>query len=550
MKWARHDGYQSLSLGHRSGADIVWILSNIEGRSVTTQAATPAVSLPKLIGFGVPLLGIIGAVQGSSPNINSTALVSLSRDLSMSSGVVAIAASMQTLAAAATVITTGLLADRLGRKRVLMAALALSVIGATVCGLAPVSAVYLLGQCLTGIGLGAAYGAAFAYVRAVAKPGKLASALGVFGAVIGLTTLILTFLGGSLVGVNWRLAFFVVAAGALLCLLLVPITLPKQPRITGSSFDLIGQILLAIGIIGFLYGISHLGRSLTDPLTTVPLLGGAIILVAFFVYESKNKSAFYPVRIFKSPIFIAAILAGFVYNFGTAVAFLQSTNLWQYVTNVPTKDIAFWQVPLVGAGVIGALVAGKLLGRGMANKTAILGSTVVVVIGFVGLAIVHGSTSFWVFAIFSALAGAGLLATSVPFGNLIIEEAPPAQYGPVTSSRTTIGQFFYSIGFALATIMVDRLTIGGVTEKLTASGVQPDLIGTAVTSVDMYASSGTEPSTTLGKQALADAVVSYGNSYSSVMITCAALILIAGVVAWVLLTKSREGKKPQTAAAQ
>jgi UMF1 family MFS transporter len=81
-------------------------------------------------------------------------------------------------------------------------------------------------------------------------------------------------------------------------------------------------------------------------------------LAAFFVFESKSMGAFYPVSLFKSPVFIAAILAGFVYNYGTAVAFLQSTNLWQYVTGVSTKDVAMWQVPLVAAGIIGFMMGG------------------------------------------------------------------------------------------------------------------------------------------------------------------------------------------------
>ncbi len=48
---------------------------------------------------------------------------------------------------------------------------------------------------IVGIGLGAVYGAAFAYVRALAKPGKIAAAMGYFTAILMITTLILTFVG-------------------------------------------------------------------------------------------------------------------------------------------------------------------------------------------------------------------------------------------------------------------------------------------------------------------------------------------------------------------
>lgn len=480
----------------------------------------------------------MAAIQGTAPNINSTALVSLTRDLGMSGGEVALAASIQTIAIAASVITTGLLADRLGRRKVLLAALIVGAVGGAVSGLAPVSTIYFLGQVLTGVGLGAVYGASFGYIHAVAKPGKLAAALGVFGATIGLSTLILTFLGGVLVGVNWRLAFFVITVFSALCFFAVPFILPRIKTIKSASLDIVGQILLAVGIIAFLYGVSQLGASLTAPGTLVPLIAGVVILAVFFAFEAKSKGAFYPVSLFKSPVFFAAILAGFIFNYGTAVAFLQSTNLWQYVTGVSTKEVALWQVPLVAAGIIGALLTGRQMVKGMSNRTALLIGTVMSVIGFALLAVVSSEKSFLAFLPGSILAGAGVVIVSIQFGNLIIKEAPPAQFGPVTSSRTTIGQFWYSIGFAVSTVLVDKLTMGGVTSKLTEAGVQPDMISTATSAITQYVKSGDEPTTQLGKEALADAASSYGSAYMTVMLISAALMLVAGLIAFALLRRA------------
>ncbi|MFM7147342.1 MAG: MFS transporter, partial [Actinomycetales bacterium] len=352
---------------------------------------------PKFLKFAIPFLGVLGARQGSAPNVNSTALVSLTKDLNMAGGEIALAASIQTIAIAASVITTGLLADRMGRRNVLMIALLVSVAGNAISGLAPVSMIYLLGQAITGVGLGAVYGAAFGFIHAVAKPGKLAAALGMFGAVVGLATMIFTFIGGALVGANWRFGFLALAVFGALFFFVVPTTLPRIPKLKNASLDIPGQVILAIGIIGFLYGVSQLGSSLTALTTIGPLLGGAVFLVLFFVVETKSKGAFYPVHIFKSPVFIAAILAGFVYNFGTAVAFLQTTNLWQYVTGVSTKDVAFWQIPLIAAGILGALLTGRRMAKGMSNRTALLIGTLITVLGFIALALAAGQKSFWVF---------------------------------------------------------------------------------------------------------------------------------------------------------
>jgi MFS family permease len=497
---------------------------------MTTLAAEPKARTYK---FAIPFLGLLAAVQGSAPFLSSTALVSVTRALKMEGGEIALAASIQTLAIAATVITTGLLADRLGRKLVMMAALVVSAAGMAIVAISPIALMYMLGQAVIGVGLGAVYGAAFAYVRAVSAPGKLPQALGTFGAVSGAMTVSLVFLCSALVGIDWRLAFGAYAAVIVIMFLLTPSMLPKQPRVPGNN-DVIGQIAVALGIVGLLYGVSQLGASLTAITTWGPIIGGIALLAFFFIYESKSSKAFYPVSLFRSPVFWAAILAGFIYNFGLSVSFLQTTNLWQYVTKVPTDQIAIWQLPLNLFGIAGALIMGRMIGKALTNGGAILVSSFMAAAGFILLAVAHGSTSFWAFAPGTALLGMALTGASIPFGNLMIKEAPPAHFGPVTSSRTTIGQVWYSLGTALVTVMIDKMTMGGVTQKLIASGVQPDQISTATNAVSSFASTGTEATTALGQQALQDATASYGTSFTIIMIGTALLIAVAGVIAFAL----------------
>jgi MFS family permease len=499
-----------------------------------------AATAPKFLGLAVPLLGVLGALQGSAPNINSTALLSLTKALAIEGGGVALAASTQSILIAASVVSTGLMADRLGRRKVLMLALLVSAVGNAISGLAPVSAFYFLGQALTGIGLGAVYGSAFGYIHSVAKPGKLAAALGTFGAVGGLATMIITFSAAALVGVNWRLGFLLLAVLGVLGFLVVPLALPTISRLTGQGLDFLGQIILAIGVTGFLYGVSQLGTSITAFTTLGPLIGGVTLLVAFYGYESKAKGAFYPVALFRSPVFVAAILVGFVYNFGNSVAFLQTTNLWQFVTDVPTGELALWQVPFLAAGVIGALVTGQLMARGMTNRTAVLLGTVISVVGFALIAIVAREKAIWAFLPGLVIAGAGLLVVSIPFGNLFVKEAPPAQYGPVTSSRTTVGQFWYSIGFAVSMVVIDKLTTGGVIAKLTAAGVQPDMVGTTVSSINQYIKTDSEPTTDAARRALSATAESYSGAFTTMMLLSAALLLLAGLLAWFLLKRSAE----------
>ena len=390
------------------------------------------------------------------------------------------------------------------------------------------------------------YGSAFAYIKAVVPLEKLAGAMGMFTATVMVTTLVITFVGGSLTSIGWRMGFIVVPIACLIGLFLVPIVLPKVPTVKGGSLDVVGQLLLALGMISFLYSVSQFAKSLTSPKTLVPLALGIVLLAAFAVWESRYDGHFFPMSLFRSPVFLAAICFGFIYNFGTAVAFLQLTNLWQYINGLKTAQVSVWQLPLLVAGILAGVLIGRFMSKGLSNRHAGMIGGGMTAVGFVLLGLFHGSTSLVGFLPGAILGGAGVVVAAVPFGNLILREAPARFLGPVSSARTTIGQFFYTLGFALSTVLIDKLTVGGTVRRLTEAGVPSDQLSTGLSSVTAYAANGTQPSTSLGKQALSAAVTSYGNSFRTTMIATAVLVLLATAIASFLLRKGEGVPQPTT----
>ncbi len=110
----------------------------------------------------------------------NTALVKASQTLEMHGATLALAASGSTLAQAATVLLMGFLGDRLRRRRVLMAALLLSIAGDGMAMAAPNPGLFLLGRALAGIAVGGVLVLSFAAVRCVSHPKQLGKALGVW----------------------------------------------------------------------------------------------------------------------------------------------------------------------------------------------------------------------------------------------------------------------------------------------------------------------------------------------------------------------------------
>lgn len=502
-----------------------------------TTSAVPAVAR-KISPLALPLLGVLSAVQGAAPNVASTALVGASRGLQMVAGTQAIAASMQTLAIAASVITTGLIADAIGRRKLLIITLAVGIAGNLIVAAAPSAMFYIIGQAITGVGLGAVFAASFAFIQLVAKPGRIAAAMGTYAAVAGIATIAFTFVGGTLASIDWRLAFLVIPVAALLSLIAVFAVIPPVAGVRGEKRDALGQVLLAAGLVLFLLGSSHLATSLTSLNTWGPLLGGIVLLVLCVWSQTRSAHPFFPVELLRKPIFIAALCAGFVYNFGSAVAFLQLTNLWQYVLGMKTSEVALWQLPLAASSIIAALLFGRLMSRGLNSGTMVLIGAVLSALGFAAAALAHDAKNPVLFLPAGILIGAGVVGASLPYGTLIMSQAPKEYFGPVTSSRTTFGQLFYSVGLALSTVLVDQLTQNGVVHRLLAAGVQADQIGTGIDAVTAYASAGTRPETSLGQQALAAAAESYTSAFAVTMLACALLSMLVGVLGYVLIKRN------------
>jgi MFS family permease len=519
----------------------------IAPKATPATAASGPVSggdAPSAARLAVPFLGFLAAVQGACPNIASTALVGASRALHMAGSTQALAASLQTLSIAATAITTGLLADRLGRRRVLMVALVVGALGNVIVLASPTTAVYMLGMIVTGVGLGAVYGTAFGYMTSVVATSKMAAAMGEFVAVTMGATVVLTFVGGTLASSHWRLAYVLIPVMCLASLVVTPLLLPKVPRVTGSSLDLVGQGLLMVGVVAFLYSVSQFAHSLTSPRTLVPLGLGIAALAAFAVWESRFDGNFFPMALFRSPLFLAALCAGFIYNFGTAVSFLQVTNLWQYVNGLKTSQVALWQLPLMLSGIAAGLVVGRRMSKGMSDRAAILLGGASCAIGLVWLAVFHGAAALIGFLPGLILVGAGVAIAAVPFGSLMLAEAPPEHIGPVSSSRLTFGQIFYTVGLATSTVVIDRLTTGGVVHRLEHAGVSANQIGTGIDAVDTFAAQGTAPTTSLGKQALHDAATSYGHAFATMMYLGGAVTLAVGILAFALLSRHSAAPTP------
>ncbi|HEY0043867.1 MAG TPA: MFS transporter [Allosphingosinicella sp.] len=129
------------------------------------------------------------------------------------------------LAVTAGVVFAGRLGDRFGRRRLLLAGLALFALSSILCAAAP--ALWVLVLARVGQGAGAAAMMALAMAMAVEAPGKNGSALGLLAAMSAAGTALGPAIGGALIALaGWRALFLICAVGAAVALMLAHRSLP------------------------------------------------------------------------------------------------------------------------------------------------------------------------------------------------------------------------------------------------------------------------------------------------------------------------------------
>jgi MFS family permease len=273
----------------------------------------------------VVLLGIVAAIQVADPLLSSMALVRASADLDFTASVQSLAAGISTLALAATAIPGGFLADRLGRRGLLMAALLVAATGQVVTAVSPDEIVYLLGRIITGMALGVVFGASYGMLRDVSAVKSLGPAMATFNVLNGVVPVVSLVAGGVIISTNWRLAYLMLPIVAAVCFILVPMILPKVERVprTGRT-DVAGMALLAVGVVGILYGVSMATQGLDSPSFWGPIAVALVSLVVFGFHEKRASNPAFPIRLLAHPAFLGAVIMGIFWNMASASARGQS----------------------------------------------------------------------------------------------------------------------------------------------------------------------------------------------------------------------------------
>jgi EmrB/QacA subfamily drug resistance transporter len=285
-----------------------------------------------------------------------------------------------TLAFAVLMLPAAAVADRFGRRRVLLIGLVVFTAASAACALAPSAGLLIAARAVQGAGAALVMPTALAIVGVAFTPERRGSAMGILAGVTGIAVLGGPVLGGAVVqGVAWQWIFWLnVPIGVLLAFIgrarLAESTGPRE------RWDVPGMLTAALGVCALIWAVVR--AATTGWGSPAVLIGGAIgavLLAVFVVVERRSAAPMLPPRLFARPAFSAANVAGLLMSasiFGVAFflsqylqAGLHLSPLAAGVHMLPWTASLFLVAPLAGAMLnrVGAraLVSTGLLAQGV-----------------------------------------------------------------------------------------------------------------------------------------------------------------------------------------
>jgi EmrB/QacA subfamily drug resistance transporter len=317
--------------------------------SSTPEAApAPEQQTRKWAVFGLVAIGIFMATLDTS--IVNISLPSISAYFRVPlGGLVEWVIIAYLISIASVLLTFGRLADMLGRKVLWMIGLGAFTLGSVLCGAAPTLLWLVIFRALQGIGGALLMSNSTAMLTRAFPTQERGRVLGLNSVVVSLGVSTGPTLGGLITSAfSWRWIFYVNLPIGLLGLILTYLMLKEPARLqTRQRFDPLGAVLLSLGILAVMLGLSF-GQEAgwTSPLILSLFAAGLLILIGFVLVERRVADPIIDLKLFHNRLFAAANLSGLLSFFAIfAVSFLLPFYL-EELHHFPTNEAGLLLTPI------------------------------------------------------------------------------------------------------------------------------------------------------------------------------------------------------------
>jgi EmrB/QacA subfamily drug resistance transporter len=357
-----------------------------------------------------------------------------------------------TLTFATFILGAAALGDRIGRRTVFVAGIAVFTAASVLTALSTEPWMVIGARAVQGLGAAAIMPLSLTLLAGAVSERMRPAAIGIWGGVSGLGVALGPLIGGAIVeGWNWQAIFWInVPIG----LVAIPLALAVLPNSRGARrpIDLAGIALAGLGVLALVYGIVRGNDAGWDSLEVMgSLIVGAVLLVAFIAWEARTSSPLLPLRLFRDRSFSAANVVGFAFSFGVFGAIFILIQFLQVVQGRSALEAGLMTTPWTIAPMVVAPIAGFIAPR---VGTRVLMAT--------GLALQSGAL-LWLATVLAAdveysalvipflLAGVGMGLVFAPMATAVLANMPGDDHAKASGANSTLREVGGALGVAVLT---------------------------------------------------------------------------------------------------
>ncbi|MFF7796810.1 MFS transporter [Streptomyces olivaceus] len=381
--------------------------------------------------------------------ILNVALPSMQRDLHASTSGLQWAIDAYTLVLAALLMLSGSTADRIGRKRVFMTGLVVFTLGSLLCSLAPDLSSLVVFRMMQAVGGSMLNPVAMSIItNTFTDPRERARAIGVWGAVVGISMAAGPLVGGVLVeSVGWRSIFWVNLPVGLAALLLTLRFVPESRAPKGRRPDPLGQLMVIVLFGSLTYAIieaPNAGLATVLPFAVLALAA----LVGLVLYEPRRAEPLIELRFFRSAPFSGATVIA-ISAFAAMGGFLFLSTLYlQNVRGLSALEAGLWMLPMAVPTFLCAPLSGRLVGSRGPRLPLLIAGGALTVSGALFAAFEDETSDVTLFVGY-VLFGVGFGFVNAPITNTAVSGMPRAQAGVAAAVASTSRQLGQTLGVAV-----------------------------------------------------------------------------------------------------
>jgi EmrB/QacA subfamily drug resistance transporter len=410
-------------------------------------------SHPNLI-LGICCMSLL--IVGMDVTIVNVALPAIQQDLHATLSGLQWILDAYTLVVASLLMLSGSMSDRFGRRRVFQIGLLLFIAGSLLCSLAHTIGQLIAFRALQGLGASMLNPVALSIIaNAFPSPKDRARAVGVWGAVAGLSLAIGPLIGGALTqAVGWRSIFWINLPIGFTAVVLAALFVPESKAPRARAFDPIGQLLVFLCLASVTTAViegPHTGWS--SGLILGLFATAAVTFAMFLFYEPRRREPLLDLRFFRSVPFSSATLLALC-SFASFAGFLFLNALYlQQARGYSALHTGLCTLPLAVVMIISAPLSGRLVGvHGTLPSLLIAGagflfSTLILT----GLTL---TTPIVLLLLVYALFGLGLGMVNPAITNNAVAGMPLSQAGVAAAIASTGRQVGAALGVAVAGTVV------------------------------------------------------------------------------------------------